>query len=365
VAGKRNRAISALQQWFGGSSAIVRSGRFRKRKARRLQAGTIQGNRTLNQPPEPSRTVQLFRRTFRWTTDLDRPRAAMTVAGMFAAVAALDALTGSTVSMMAGYLFVICVTAWTLREKVGFAMIAVAVGTMSVINGFGSAAPVEGLSLGAGPALWNLASRALTAVLIVMLISTLRQALEMERWRASTDSLTGALNRDAFAAQFRRLTRRAQSSGATLLLAYMDLDGFKAVNDSCGHAAGDAVLQAFAREVSGRLRGDDLFARIGGDEFAALLLIDSDIAPESLAEILHTRISEALRSTGYRVTCSMGAVILHEVAEDAHEQLIAYADALMYEVKASSKNALRIAMPDGPAPRPRPSPARRPMRAAA
>jgi diguanylate cyclase (GGDEF)-like protein len=131
--------------------------------------------------------------------------------------------------------------------------------------------------------------------------------------------------------------------GSTLLLLYMDLDGFKAVNDRHGHAAGDMVLRRFADEARARMRPDDLFARLGGDEFCAFLAIERGVAPEQVAESLHARLSEALRSTGHAVTCSMGAVVIDPAVAHDTERMIALADEAMLEVKRNGKNAIRIA----------------------
>lgn len=295
------------------------------------------------QPPEPSVTVRMFRKCFRWTTELSRREAwEITLVG-FGLTALLDAVTGTSLSMALPYLILVCFAAWTLREKVAFGLVAATILVINLVNGFGNAHPTEGLGVSAGAAAFNSASRAIAAVLIVILVATLRHTLDREKWRASTDAMTGALNRRAFLQSIDQAAHIADRSGDTLLLAYMDLDGFKGVNDQHGHAAGDAVLRAFAAAARGRIRGNDVFARLGGDEFAALLTLKPGTVAEALAERFHARLTDALRETGLPVTCSMGAVIVGgSVARDG-EALVGLADELMLEVKRSGKAALRIA----------------------
>lgn len=294
-------------------------------------------------PPSPSLTVRLFRRSFGWTTALSLRQALPVVAGLFLLVAVLDWLTGRTVSLSLGYLCVIALAAWTMKERAGFLLVLLSIAASQWINGWGTAHPNEMLPPGPIAAFWNSASRAVAAALIVMLVSTLRHMIETERWRAGTDLLTGALNKAAFVRQLAQVATAAGHDRTTLLLFYMDLDGFKEVNDHHGHAAGDEVLRAFAHAARARIRQGDFFGRIGGDEFAALIRLPAEADGTQVAETLHARLSDALRDTGHAVTCSMGVLELDARLAAAEPALIEMADAVMYEVKRSGKNALRIA----------------------
>jgi diguanylate cyclase (GGDEF)-like protein len=139
---------------------------------------------------------------------------------------------------------------------------------------------------------------------------------------------------------------QAQRRGDSLVVAYIDLDGFKGVNDGFGHAAGDMLLRQFAESAVGAIRAHDLFARIGGDEFIALLTVASCPQGDTAAERLHDRLSRILRDIGHDVTCSVGALVLDSRQVTLPERMIEAADELMYEVKHSGKNALRIARAD-------------------
>ena len=287
-------------------------------------------------------------RSFRWTMRLD-PRHAWLAVGIALALTSLaDWLTGPSVSMTIGYLFVDCLAAWTLRERVGIAMVLMSIAIGTAINGFGYLPALDHSGMSTSIAIWNTATRAASAIMIVLMVATLRHSIDSERWRASTDYLTRSLNGGAFRSQIERVAREGQRKGATLLLLYMDLDGFKAVNDRHGHAAGDAVLRGFADEARARMRPDDLFARLGGDEFCALLAIEASAAPEQVAESLHARLSEALRATGHSVTCSMGAVVVDAAAAGDTERLLQLADEAMLEVKRNGKDAIRIAFDTRP-----------------
>jgi len=135
----------------------------------------------------------------------------------------------------------------------------------------------------------------------------------------------------------------AKRDGRALVFIYMDLDGFKSVNDLHGHAAGDNVLQLFAAAAARSIRNGDLFARMGGDEFALLLRLPPEVDGARVAELLHGRLTAILKGTGLPVTCSMGALVLSPDMVEETGAMFEQADALMYEAKRSGKDGLRIA----------------------
>ena len=95
--------------------------------------------------------------------------------------------------------------------------------------------------------------------------------MRIQRDAALTDELTGALNRRGFFAAAEKLMARQAASGQPVSVLMFDLDHFKSINDRFGHAAGDETLKLFAGTASGNMRCSDLFARLGGEEFAAVL----------------------------------------------------------------------------------------------
>jgi diguanylate cyclase (GGDEF)-like protein len=150
---------------------------------------------------------------------------------------------------------------------------------------------------------------------------------------AYTDTLTGLPNRRAFEDRAARL--RDFSDVKPLAVLMIDLDGFKPVNDSEGHKAGDRILAVVARAIAGGLRDGDFVARIGGDEFAALLpRTDLDEA-EALAERLRARVQEAGSDTS--VTASIGVAML----EDDVRRALLRADVALYEAKDAGRNMVK------------------------
>jgi len=157
---------------------------------------------------------------------------------------------------------------------------------------------------------------------------------------AHYDPLTGLPNRRLF---FDRLQQRLQlgrRSNQPVALMFLDLDGFKAVNDSFGHAAGDQVLQQVAQRFSAVLRESDSFARVAGDEFAILLGPEGEsFAPEQVAERLIACLSTPVQlATGLcRIGVSIGISRYPEDARDP-ETLLRYADQAMYVAKRAGRN---------------------------
>jgi diguanylate cyclase (GGDEF)-like protein/PAS domain S-box-containing protein len=157
-------------------------------------------------------------------------------------------------------------------------------------------------------------------------IGELRRAEERLAWLAEHDSLTGLANRRSFdrhVADHLAQTARYGPRGAVLLI---DVDHFKHVNDSLGHAAGDRLLVAVARVLQGRLRGTDVLARIGGDEFAVLLPWADEAEARHVALALTRAVRErtAPRDEAERVsaTVSVGVALVAAEASDAQDLLV-------------------------------------------
>lgn len=170
---------------------------------------------------------------------------------------------------------------------------------------------------------------------------TVRKRLESELIRlATTDSLTGIANRRSFFEQLEREWARARRHARTLSLMMFDLDHFKHVNDSHGHAVGDLVLAALVDEARGLLRADDVLGRLGGEEFAILLpevdLQGAAAAAERLRERLGARRVEAPAGP-VRCTVSVGAVEAR-VALESPDVALKRADDALYEAKRTGRN---------------------------
>jgi diguanylate cyclase (GGDEF)-like protein len=147
--------------------------------------------------------------------------------------------------------------------------------------------------------------------------------------------LTGLYNRRQFEAELDRELALSQRSGRRGVVLLIDLDRFKEVNDTFGHAAGDELLRGTAAVLSQRLRGSDLIARVGGDEFAAIL-IDTDAEHgEAIARSLEERI-DGLRAGGadaIGTAASIGVAPFGEEQEEDREAVLRRADLAMYARK--------------------------------
>ncbi len=169
------------------------------------------------------------------------------------------------------------------------------------------------------------------------------------------DTLTGLRNRAGLMVELDGLVAAAQATGASLSLLYLDLDGFKAVNDQRGHEAGDVVLREVAQRLRGLLRrGGDLCARLGGDEFVLLLqaAADEPWVPDlawRITRLLAEPIPLAPGEPPARIGASVGIAGLPRDAYD-RDGLLRQADQAMYEVKRAGKNG--VATPQGPLPKP-------------
>ncbi|HEY2137756.1 MAG TPA: GGDEF domain-containing protein, partial [Xanthobacteraceae bacterium] len=124
-------------------------------------------------------------------------------------------------------------------------------------------------------------------------LAAMRERVAELEAHAASDPLTGVMNRRGFERELRRAGAYVQRYGGNAALVYLDLDDFKPVNDRFGHAAGDAVLKAVAAALLGAVRASDTVARIGGDEFAALLWNLSPEAAHAKATALERTIAAA------------------------------------------------------------------------
>lgn len=171
------------------------------------------------------------------------------------------------------------------------------------------------------------------------------------RHQASHAPLTGLPNRVLFQDRLHGAIQRANRHNGEFVLANVDLDGFKQVNDNHGHAAGDALLQEIANRLSAHVRGNDTVARLGGDEFVLILEeLDDPAAALPLGEKLCAALSEACtlqvdgRSIVVTVSASIGiARFRPNTRAEAAERLMRAADNAMYQAKRAGKNRCVLA----------------------
>ena len=162
---------------------------------------------------------------------------------------------------------------------------------------------------------------------------------------AHYDALTGLANRVLFADRLNQAMVQALRHHKFLALIYLDLDGFKAVNDTHGHKAGDLLLMTVAKRMKQGLREGDTLARVGGDEFVAVL-VDLEAPEESGPVMQHMLLAASMPVTieeaQVQVSASLGVTYFPQMGEISAEQLIEQADQAMYQAKQAGKNRLHI-----------------------
>jgi diguanylate cyclase (GGDEF)-like protein/PAS domain S-box-containing protein len=170
-------------------------------------------------------------------------------------------------------------------------------------------------------------------------VTELRRAeLELEH-RANHDSLTGLPNRHRLRAELQAAIERAAGEGGGLALLYIDLDGFKRVNDRGGHAVGDRLLRELAGRMQRVVRQNDLVARVGGDEFVVLLPDCRNVqAAREVSESLRARVTAPYRLPEglFQLDASIGMAMFPADGADA-EALLKHADRTMYAAKRGGR----------------------------
>jgi diguanylate cyclase (GGDEF)-like protein len=191
-----------------------------------------------------------------------------------------------------------------------------------------------------GPRVWSVADREMARHLalqgaLVVDGARLRQAershLAEVTHRAFHDGLTGLPNRVLLMERLDRIVTRGTGDPAALLL--LDLNGFKGVNDSLGHHAGDLLLDQVAQRLCGLVCDTDTVARLGGDEFAILVVGEPAVAG-AMATRIHKRLAQPFQIDGQpvQVGASVGIALYPKHAEDV-STLLRYADTAMYHAK--------------------------------
>jgi len=191
-------------------------------------------------------------------------------------------------------------------------------------------------------------------MMAALLGGALGQQIEMERRKqleerlqhmAQHDALTKLPNRALFYDRLSQAIARSARSKVPFAVLYMDIDKFKEVNDTHGHAAGDALLCAFSGRVRGITRASDTFARLGGDEF---ILVTENLTAEDDAKNIAEKIVDGakqsfdLNGLQIQVSSSVGVVVASGTGIDA-DKLIRRADAALYEAKKAGRNGYKIA----------------------
>lgn len=261
--------------------------------------------------------------------------------GIVAILGIIDYLTGFELSFSFFYLIPVAITAWTFGRNMGlvFSVLSAIVWfTSNLLSGQNLSSPFIGV--------WNTMIRFGFYAVVTTLLAELRHALEEERILASTDPLTGALNRRSFSTIAEKKMIQAEVNRHPYTFVYIDLDNFKSINDSLGHAAGDMVLKTVVDTIQAQIRSSDLLTRLGGDEFAILLTdIDQEHA-EIIVQRLQSSLLEKMAVNEWEITFSTGVLTVLSIPESV-DKLVNLTDSLMYDVKSRGKNAIKYSVFDG------------------
>jgi diguanylate cyclase (GGDEF)-like protein len=200
----------------------------------------------------------------------------------------------------------------------------------------------RGLSAGLPPVIYLTTTLVVACYLIIALRRRAAASLDQARAEARTDHLTGLLNRRGLGEVSEREVERAQRDGRPLSAWMVDLDHFKGLNDTLGHAAGDRALEGVAEVLRDQLRGIDVIARVGGEEFCVLLPNCTTAAAFLRAEAVREAVAETFRARGLPVTVSIGVATWTSGDLDG-STLTAAADQALYAAKSGGRNQTQVA----------------------
>jgi diguanylate cyclase len=177
------------------------------------------------------------------------------------------------------------------------------------------------------------------------MLHELNKLREQEYFQATHDLLTGLPNRQLFADRASQMVEQARRQQAQVAICYIDLDGFKPVNDTYGHAVGDMLLKTVAEEMRLAIRTSDTAARLGGDEFAVLMAPTQSgrLEAQQIAQRIIDRIHAIAAVAGHpvHIGASIGIAVLPDHADDL-EQLLHHADLAMYSAKHGGRGCYRF-----------------------
>ncbi len=250
-----------------------------------------------------------------------------------------DTLTGYELTLSLFYLFPIALVTWLVGRRIGLIMTVVCTliwYKADMLAGHTYSHPSY--------AYWNTTARFSFFLIVCLLLSALKKALEHEKELANVDHLTNTVNARFFQQLLKMEIDRSQRNNRPFTLVYMDLDNFKAINDTFGHTMGDKVLYAVVQYAKIHLRKTDFVARLGGDEFAFLLPETDQIAAQVIISKIQISLLEEMRKNTWSITFSIGVLTCSDDIPQTANELIKQADDLMYAVKNNGKNSINYSV---------------------
>lgn len=248
------------------------------------------------------------------------------------AVGAIDALIPNIYNFGFLYLLAIAFTTWFAGKHAGIIMALGCTALWAVDRYNGDIVAYA----------WNMLSALSIFYIVSMLLTRMRKMWEIERNLSCKDSLTGAMNRRAFAALAEYEMQRAQRECSPLSIAYIDIDDFKKVNDRYGHAKGDVLLKDVVACLAHNIRKTDVLARMGGDEFTVMFPATDQKSVKVVMQKVTEELNQLSKCNNWPTTFSIGVMTCTN-GGCALDEIIASADKLMYEVKNTGKNNISYA----------------------
>lgn len=245
---------------------------------------------------------------------------------LIGAIGVLDDKTGPDLSLAIFYLIPISVLAWRVGRVAGLSAAAVGATIWYLAD------VADHSYTSSFYPLWNTAVRLAIFAGAAWLLANLRMVLDRERLLAALDPLTTLPNRRAFFEAAQERLKVARKLKHPVALAYIDIDGFKGVNDTQGHASGDELLKEVAHSLRRVTRAKDLVARLGGDEFVVLLAEANGEITERLIQRIDEALMEGARRGDWPVSFSIGRVIFDTIPAGI-EEMVQAADMKMYALK--------------------------------
>jgi diguanylate cyclase (GGDEF)-like protein len=187
--------------------------------------------------------------------------------------------------------------------------------------------------------IWNTAIRLSVFLIYSTLLSEFRIVLQHQTELSRTDPLTGILNRRSFYEAVSMELKKIDRYQRIFSVVFIDLDNFKSVNDAFGHLTGDALLVRVAECINRQLRGTDIAARLGGDEYAILMAETDEAAAQKAIPRIQTALIDEMAVAKWPVTFSMG-VLTCNAAPSSVQDTLHLSDQLMYAAKRSGKNCI-------------------------
>jgi len=244
----------------------------------------------------------------------------------------LDYVTGKDFELDFFYLLPLFVVTWFASAEWAIATAVLVTLVWAIVDkATGQISPIWATDI------WNTAVElAFFLTTVGLLLGLKRDARELEAL-ANEDSLTGVANRRSFYRVAEAEMNRSQRFGSPFSFVYIDIDNFKAINDTHGHNTGDTLLREVATTIRQHSRTVDTVARLGGDEFAILFPKTNTQGAKHVLDKIQRLLTELVTRHNWPTTFSMGVVTFSEPPASA-EEMMGFADKVMYSVKKRGKN---------------------------